>query len=214
MSKFLNEENTIFSEKPLSKKLENANITNDTEKIKIFDSANAKILDKSEQKKRNFYFKLIDKSILILNIITNIAFLFFISDVINGIIFTNVLYYEFTTNRVIGVIIFAIAQLTGLYLFIKMFKNANVKTRLILATAPLTIVLLTGVWLILSSQNLKGKVELAIVTVLGLDDFNTANFEFKYILIVVAIYLIGLYFLYGAIFKNSNLKLNKEKMKK
>lgn len=214
MSKFLNEENTIFSEKPLSKKLENANITNDTEKIKIFDSANAKILDKSEQKKRNFYFKLIDKSILILNIITNIAFLFFISDVINGIIFTNVLYYEFTTNRVIGAIIFAIAQLTGLYLFIKMFKNANVKTRLILATAPLTIVLLTGVWLILSSQNLKGKVELAIVTILGLDDFNTANFEFKYILIVVAIYLIGLYFLYGAIFKNSNLKLSKDKMKK
>ncbi|MGN1227792.1 MAG: hypothetical protein ACI4TX_04020 [Christensenellales bacterium] len=209
MAKIIKEENLQFKDKPLSEELETAQVVNDSEKVKIFDSANAKVLTKEEQKSREIRFKIFDKTMIILNIITNIAFFFFISEVIAGIVFVGGIGYEFNTFRIIGIIIFAVAQLTGLYLMIKMFKNADLKTRLVIVTAPLSIILLAGMWAILNIQNFEGETELAIVEALGLSDFNPATIDFKYILIAVAIYLVLLYFLYGAIFKSANIRKKK-----
>ncbi|MBQ8749489.1 MAG: hypothetical protein IJZ29_03365 [Clostridia bacterium] len=210
MSKIINEENLQFTDKPLSERLENANVVNNNEKVKIFDSANAKVLTKQEQKSREIRFQIFDKTMIVLNIVTNIAFFFFISEVLNGVIFTGGLTYEFNTFRTVGIIIFALAQLTGLYLLIKMFRSANLKTRLVLVTAPLAIILLAGTWAILNVQNFQGETELAIVDALGLTDFDPATIEFKYILIAVAVYLVLLYVLYGLIFKSANVRTEKK----
>ena len=214
MSKKINEENLEFKATSLGERLESANVVNDNEKVKIFDSANAKVLSKQEQKTRKLWMQITDKSMLILNILTNIAFFFFISEVVGGVTFSGGLGYQFTTTRTIGIIIFALAQLTGLYLTIKMFKTSNLKTRLVLVTAPLAIVLLGGVWAILNIKNFTGETELAIVDALGLSDFDPTVVEFKYILIAVAIYLVLLYFLYGAIFKSANVRTEKRKTEK
>lgn len=203
MSKKYNEENVVFNEKPLSERLENSNISDTASKVKIFDSANAKILTKKQQKVREVVFKIFDKTMLVLNLATNVAFLFFVSDVLQGVKYLDSLYYEFTTFRIIGIIIFAVAQITGLYLFIKMFKNSKLKTRLILATAPISVVLFVGVWALLNIQNINGGAESAIITALGLDNFNPETFELKYVLILVGLYLVGLYLLYGVIFRSS-----------
>ena len=95
-----------------------------------------------------------------------------------------------------------------------MFKSANLKTKLVLVTAPLAIVLLGGAWAILNIKNFTGETELAIVEALGLSNFDPSVIEFKYILIAVAIYLVLLYFLYGAIFKSANVRTEKRKTEK
>lgn len=214
MAKKINEENLEFKATSLSERLDDANVIKSDEKVKVFNSANAKVLSKAEQKTRKMWFQIIDKTLLILNVATNIAFFFFISDVLGGVTFSGGLGYEFNAFRIIGIIIFAIAQITGLYLTIKMFKSANLKTRLVLVTAPLAIVLLGGVWAILNIKNFTGETELAIVEALGLAEFDPSVVEFKYILIVVAIYLVLLYFLYGAIFKSAHIRTEKLKTEK
>ena len=212
MSKFINEENLQFNDKPLSEKYKNANVIANTDKVKIFDSANAKVLSKEEQKTRKRIFDVILKIMVVLNILTNIAFLFFASEVLKGIGYNNGLYYEFNTFRIVGIIIFALAQLTGLYLTIRAFKTANLKLRLILVTAPLAVVLLGGLWALLNVQRLDG-AEGAIIQALGLDTFNPAEVKFQYILIAVAVYIILLYVLYGLIFKNAHIDTNKKTKK-
>ena len=209
MSKIINEENLQFTDKPLSEKMDTANVATQKEKVKIFDSANAKVLDKDAQKKRKLWFQILNKTTIILNIATNIAFLFFISEVLKGVGYNGALYYDFTTFRIIGIIIFAIAQITGLYLTVRAFKTANLKTRLILVTAPLAVILSGGTWVLLNIRNLDG-AEGALVQALGLDTFNPSSVRFEYVLIAVGIYIALLYVLYGLIFKNAHVDVEKK----
>ena len=139
----------------------------------------------------------------IVNIVSNIAFLFFLSDVLSGFIFVGGLGYVFTTSRIIGIVLFAIAQISGVILFAKFFSRQKLKTKLVLASMPLTLVLLGGGWLVLNIDNFDGENESYIKESLNLDTFDPSTIDFKYVIIATAIYLVLLYLIYGIIVKRT-----------
>lgn len=146
----------------------------------------------------------------IINIVTNIAFLFFLSDVLNGFNFVNGISYTFNTFRIIGIILFVLAQVSGIILFVKFFSRQQIRTKLVLATMPLTLVMLVGGWVILNLDNFQGENEVALKESLNLQNFDPSSIDLKYVIIAAVIYLALLYIIYGWIVKSSKRKMAKQ----
>ena len=143
----------------------------------------------------------------IVNIVTNIAFLFFLSEVLRGFDFSNGIGYTFDTFRIIGLILFAIAQISGIVLFVKFFSRQQIQTKLVLATMPLTLIMLIGGWAILNVDNFQGEGETAIKQTLNLQNFDPSNVDLKYVIIAGVIYLVLLYLIYGWIVRSHKKKI-------
>ena len=141
-----------------------------------------------------------------INIVTNIAFLFFLSEVMKGFNFVGGFSYDFDVFRIVGIVIFVLAQVSGIVLFKKFFSRNQLRTKLIMATMPITMFMLVGGWVIFNIDNFKGENELALKESLNLQDFDPSTIELKYVVLAGAIYLAVLYFVYGWIVKSSKRK--------
>lgn len=197
--KSLHEKNFSFKPNPSKK---SANLKN-RNKIKIFNSTDMKFINNKDLIKKQKNIKLLDTIIVVINIISNVLFVFFIGDTLNGFYYATGLGYDFTTTRIIGIIIFAIAQLTGIYLTIKFFLKQNLKIRLLLVSAPLTFLLFGGLWLLYNINNINITDDISASELLGITSEQMYNIDFKYIIIALAIYIVLVYLLYGYIFKQS-----------
>lgn len=154
---------------------------------------------KEIKKKEN---KILNIVMVVLNIASNIAFLFFLSEVLRGFSFAGgVLGYNFNAFRVVGIIIFVVAQITGLYLTIKFISKQNLVLKLVAVSAPFTLLLLGGAWALLNINRLNSEGELAVINFLNLSDFDPASFDFKYVVIAVAIYLAILYLVFALLLR-------------
>ena len=146
----------------------------------------------------------------VINVVTNIAFLFFLSEVLRGFSFVNGINYTFDTFRIIGIVIFVLAQFSGVVLFVKFFSRQQIRTKLILATMPLTLIMLVGGWAILNIDNFQGESEVAIKETLNLQNFDPSIIDLKYVIIAGVVYLALLYIIYGWIVKSTKKKMAKQ----
>ena len=211
MKKTIHEKNFSFT----SKNKDTTSTLKSKEKVKIANKENIHFISDEDIKKKEKIIKIIDSIILILNIGTNIAFLFFIGDLLNGFSYASGIGYNFTTTRTIGIVLFVIAQITGIYLTVKLFLKQNLKIRLILTSVPLTFIFVGGLWLLYNINSIQITDSLSASRVLGISENATISIDFKYILIGIAIYIVILYFLYGLIFKQSKAtKVSKKTIKK
>jgi len=200
--KFCEKNLTFSSTSPAEKALNEGAVIKTIEKNIEPVRVNEKILISDEEQQKNKKSKMIlDKVNLILNIVTSIAFLFFITEVIKGFDFVDGIHYNFNVVNTIGIIVFIISQVTGVFLFVAFFTKQNLKIKMVMVTAPLLIILLGGAWLLMSLNTFEGEQEIALVNTLGLADFDTSSIDFKYVIIAVAVFLAVLYFLYGWLFK-------------
>ena len=141
-----------------------------------------------------------------INIVTNIAFLFFLSEVMKGFNFVGGFSYDFNVFRTIGIVLFVLAQVSGVVLFVKFFSRNQLRTKLIMATMPITMFMLVGGWVVFNIDNFKSENELALKESLNLQNFDPSTIELKYVVLAGAIYLAVLYFVYGWIVKDSKRK--------
>ena len=182
------------------------------EKVKIINQSNIEFVTDEEIEKKKNTIKIIDKIFLIINVATNIALIFFMGDMLSGFNYATGLGYSFTTTRYIGLAIFLLAQITGIYLTIKFFLKQNLKVRLLLVSVPLTFILVAGIWVFYNLNNISINDELLASDIIGLGESITFNIQFEYIIIAIAVYIILLYLLYGLIFKQSKAsKVSKRK---
>lgn len=147
--------------------------------------------------------KVIDIIIITINILTNIALLFLTGDILSGFVYTNALQYNFNTLRYFELLIFVIAQITGLYLMVKFFISQNLKGRLLIITIPLTTILVIGLWFFYNAQNITINNDLTFSTLVGITSSTYATIGFEYVFIAVLIYIILLYCIYNVIFKKT-----------
>ena len=161
-----------------------------------------KITPKNNQTKKEEAIKYVDYSIIIINIGTNIALLFLTGDILNGFTYTSALSYNFTTLRYFEIAIFAIAQISGIYLLIKFFTKQNLKGKLLIITIPLTIILVVGLWFFYNAQNININSALTFSQIAGISDSTYTTIGFEYVLLAVLVYIILLYIIYGVIFKS------------
>ena len=199
MSK-LHEKNFSFTAEPTNEK---SVLSHQDKKVKVVGLDGFTFFSDKDVQNKKKIIKVIDITLMIINIVTNVAFIFFMGDMLNGFSYAGALGYTFTTTRLIGLIIFLIAQVTGLYLTIKFFLKQNLKIRLILISAPLTFLLVGGVWLFYNLNNINITKDISASQAIGIDS-SFISLDFKFILLAVAIYLVILYFSYSGIFKQSN----------
>lgn len=141
-----------------------------------------------------------------INIVTNVAFLFFLGEVMKGFNFVGGFSYSFDWFRLVGIVLFVLAQVSGVVLFVKFFSRNQLRAKLIMATTPITMFMLVGGWVVFNIDNFKGENELAIKESLHLQDFDPSTIGLKYVVIAGVIYLAILYFVYGWIVKSSKEK--------
>ena len=157
--------------------------------------------NREQPKKDN---KVVNVIMIVLNILSNIAFIFFISDVLRGFNFSGGnIDYNFTVFRVVGLVLFLIAQATGVYLTIKFIAKQKLAIKLVAILAPFTLLLLGGVWVLLSLDNFTSEGEIAFLNLLNLNDFDPASFDFKYVVIAAVVYLIVVYAVFALLFKKA-----------
>lgn len=161
------------------------------------------IVISSQPKKEKRENKVLNIVMVVVNIATNVGLLFFLNELLRGFNFSGgTISYNFNTFRVIGIIIFLLAQITGVYLTIKFIAKQSLLIKLVVVSAPLTLIFLGGVWALLSINNFKGEGELAVINFLNLTNFDPSTFDFKYVVIALAIYLIILYVLFALLLRN------------
>ena len=174
------------------------------EKVKIINQSELELLSDAEIQKKEEKMKIFDKFILILNIISNIALLFFMGDMLNGFVYASGLGYNFTNTRLIGLGIFLLAQISGIYLTIKFFLKQNLKVKLLLVSTPITFILVAGLWVFYNLGNININENLSASEVVGINQVVNSSINFEYVILAVIAYLVLLYFIYGLIFKQSN----------
>lgn len=173
------------------------------EKVKAINQGEIELVSDEEIKEKEEKIKIIDKVILIFNIATNIALLFFMGDLLNGFTYASGLGYSFSTMRWVGLGIFVLAQLTGIYLTIKFFLKQNLKVKLILVSTPLTFILVAGLWVFYNLGNISINEKVLASEAIGINQIITTNINFEYVILATLAYLVLLYFVYGLIFKQS-----------
>lgn len=185
--KFIEDKNLSFYEDGQEK------IVKSEEKAKIVDTSKIKILSSSEVKKRKKFLSMFDKVILIINVVTNILFLFFMNNVLNGFYFTDVVNYSFNAVNIIGIVIFSIAQISGLYLLIKMFIKVRLPLKLVIATAPLILLFAIISYGLINVDMLSTGNAKIVLDTIGFDVANIGKIDFKYVLISSIVFLVLLY---------------------
>ena len=150
--------------------------------------------------------KTIDLFIILINILTNIALVFLTTDLLNGLSYNNGIYYNFTPLRILSIAIFAIAQISGLYLIVKLFISQNTKCKLLIVTIPLTILLVVGLWLFYNATNISINNSLTFSTLVGITQNTYDTIGFEYVFICLLIYVILLYSFYSIVLRGTQNK--------
>lgn len=199
MTKKYCEKNLVFSNKSVAMNLKKngAVLKNRATTVLPPEFEEKQIITTEQEENHIAFMKLWFKILIVINIVTNIAFLFFLADVLSGFDFSNGIGFNFTTINVIGLVIFIIAQVSGIFLFVDTFRKQPFRRKFIMASAPLTLIFLGGLWLVLSVDRFDGETENGIVQALNLENFDPSVIDFKYVIIAVVAFLVLLYFLFG-----------------
>ena len=164
---------------------------------------------KQRKVKQNKVIKYVDWFIIVVNVLTNIALLFLTNDLLNGITYNNGFYYTFTPLRYIELAIFGLAQVTGLYLIVKLFIKQGIKGKLLIITLPLTILLVVGLWLFYNAQNININSSLTFSALVGITQSTYDTIGFEYVFIALIIYVVIIYCFYSFVLNKFSRVKNK-----
>lgn len=210
--KTINEKNFSFKTKLPEDQVKRIKSKN---KVKLIKQSELEFISDEEIQRKEEKLKIVDKIIFTINIIANIALFFFIGDMLSGFVYASGLGYNFTTTRYIGLVIFLLAQVSGIYLTIKFFLKQNLKMKLLLVSTPLTFILVAGLWVFYNLGNININEQLSASEIVGINQVVSSSINFEYVLLAVGIYLVLLYFIYGLIFKQSRAsKIAERKIEK
>jgi hypothetical protein len=203
---------TAFNEKNFSfttcEKSHKKSLLKNDNKIKFAKQTSFKLISDVEICNKIKHLKVLDKIVLLVNILSNLSLIFFMSEIINGLYFTNAVNYDFTTVRIIGIIVFIVAQISGLYLGVRLFIEQSLRVKLLIVSIPLTILLVLGLWIIYNLDKIQINENISAMQLIGITSNGDLYISFPYIVLALLLYIFLLYGLYSLILKKRQKKTN------